>query len=66
MIKPSNIDYKQDQEMWSIRTSAQIQCMLLNLLENKVREIGAKAANAYSVLVDKSKDISKKNSSMLP
>ena len=46
--------------------SAQIQCMLLNLLENKVREIGAKAANAYSVLVDESKDISKKNSSMLP
>ena len=69
MIKLSNKDYKQAQEMWSMHISAQRQLMLLNLLENIVRQKifnGAKAANTYSVLVDKSKDISKKNSSMLP
>ena len=46
-----------------VYTSAEIQNTLLNLLGNKVRETicnGAKAASVYSVLVDESKDISRK------
>ena len=47
----------------AIYTSATIQNTLLNLLGNKLREMicnGAKSAGVYSVIVDESKDISKR------
>ena len=47
----------------AVYISAQIQNTILNMLGNKVREMictGAKIASVYSVLVDESKDNSKK------